>query len=111
MKIKRDTCSQDEDAVEYRTEFFHRLNNDPTFSAEYRKKFDMILSRSFEREQHEASEQTRRETEMTLEATTGSAAEAAEQDRGACEQKRAGREVSTKAMTGTAVEAAKQVQS
>lgn len=108
MNFKRDTYSQDEDAVKYRTGFFHRLNNDPTFSVEYRKKVDLMLSRSFEREQHKASEQTQRGTETTTEAKKGLASDAAKHDSAASKQNGAGTEVNTEATTGSAAEAAEQ---
>lgn len=49
MNFKRDSGCQDEDAVKFRTMFFHKLNNDPNFSKLLGQKLAMLLTRGFER--------------------------------------------------------------
>ena len=108
MNFKRDTYSQDEDAVKFRTAFFHKMNTDPNFSIELRKKVDMMLSRSFEREEHEASKQNGVVTGNMAETTTGAAAEAPQQGRFAREQNGVGPELTREATAKTAVEGPEQ---
>ena len=56
MNFKRDSDSQDEDAVRFRNMFFGKLNHDPEFSKQIRKGLDKLLTKNFEKPQKTAEE-------------------------------------------------------
>ncbi|KAG8531291.1 uncharacterized protein KY384_002919 [Bacidia gigantensis] len=75
MNFKRDSDSQDKDAVMFRNMFFGRLNNDPGASREVGKKLQGLLLKGFERPEKAGDGRVGKAVEAVAASGAGSFAE------------------------------------